>query len=178
MTWGAIAKWATIVAVLAACIVFALRFWPDSPVAKPAPNALAGEPTQPPMQIDVVTFRPEVKKKLKLPKPVQDNPQQHVVAATRIEVDEDRPVEVSAVIDEHTGETTLYERELPTPLFAWSSKATVGAYIGIKEDGQPTIRAIASREIARVKGLAISGIGMADISAGGIGGFVGIGMEF
>ena len=175
MRWNATTTSAAALAISAACVLIGWMLWPKDG-AEPAQNILAGEQTQPPMQIGVVTFRPEIKKKLKLPQPVQDNPQQHVVAATRIEVKEDRPVEVTAVIDQATGRTELFERELDRPWLQRSNHTTLGVYLGVNDRMEQAVRVEARHEFMRVKALRVGAIGTADMTAAGTTGFVGIGV--
>lgn len=175
MRWTVRTTAAAVLAICGACVLIGWMLWPKDS-AEPARNILAGEPTQPPMQIDVVTFRQEVKQKLRLPLPVQDNPQQHVVAATRIEVEEDRPVEVTAVIDQATGRTELYERELERPWLQRSNRTTLGVYLGINDRQEQTVRVEARHEFLRVKALRVGAIGTADMTVAGTSGFIGLGV--
>jgi len=164
----------TIAAALVCSIGVAMYFWPTKPAA-PSKPLLSDIPTER-MQIEVVTFQPEAKKRMRLPKPVQANPDKHVTAATRIEVNEDRPVEVTAVLDEQTGETTLFEREVERPWIGFKGRTEAGAYLGMIDTGEQAIRLQARHEFAKVKGLRIGVMGTADMTQSGMRHFVGIGV--
>lgn len=176
MTWRAGPVGLMIVAVLAASLVIARHFWPDEP-AKPSSNILAGEATVVQPEINVITFKPTVKKKQKLPKAVQANERQQVTAATRVEQSE-RQTEVTAVLDMDTGRTELFTREIERPWMEWQNRNRFGVYLGINHHGQVTVRAVARHEFARTGPVTWAAVGMADMTRGGVGGFVGIGAEF
>lgn len=177
MEWiKAYAAW-MVVGVLVACTAFALIFWRDSPEAKPATNVLAGEQTVVHPDVQIVTFKPNVKKKLRLPTPVQENERQQVTAATRVEPSENQ-TEVAAVVDLDTGRTELFTREIERPWMELRSKNRFGVYLGINGDGEQTVRAVVRHEFARTGPVTWAAVGMADMTQARAGGFVGIGAEF
>lgn len=163
--------------VIVACIVFVARFWPDSSEAKTATNVLAGEATETHQDIQVVTFKPRVKKALKLPKAVQENERQQVTAATRVGPSEAQ-TEVTAVLDLDTGKTELFQREIAQPWFQWRNHKAFGVYAGVRSDGEQVIRLTARCDLAKTGGITWAAVGMADMARSGVQGFVGIGGEF
>lgn len=150
-----------------------MYFWPSRP-AEQARNILADIPTER-TRVDVVTFAPQAKKRLNLPKPIQSDPARHVTAATRIEVEADRPVEVTAVLDARTGETTLYENPIERPWLGLRTRGEAGVFFGVNEHGEQTIRLAARHEIAQIKALHVGAIGNIDITRDDTRGFVGVG---
>lgn len=142
--------------------------------AKPAPQ-VAHETTVPvEVKVPVQTYKPEVKRKLKLPDAVQANPAQHVVASSRTAPDE-RPHTITTVLDTSTGEFTTLDRAEPLPWIAVSTKTEVGAFYGVK-NGQPAFRVQAQQELLRVKALHLGAIASADMQAGEVDTFVGVGV--
>lgn len=142
--------------------------------AKPAPQ-VSRETTVPvAAKAPLKVYRPEVKRKLKLPDAVQANPKQHVVASSRTAPDE-RPHTITTVLDTGTGEFTTLDRAEPLPWIAVSTKTEVGAFYGVK-NGQPTWRIQAQQELLRVKALHLGAIASADMAGGNVDTFVGVGM--
>lgn len=142
--------------------------------AKPAPQ-VAHETTVPVVaKAPLKVYRQEVKRKLKLPDPVQANPEQHVVASSRTAPDE-RPHTITTVLDTSTGEFTTLDRAEPLPWIAVSTKTEVGAFYGIK-NGQPAFRVQAQQELLRVKALHLGAVASADMVGGEVDTFVGVGV--
>lgn len=142
--------------------------------AKPAPQ-VARETTVPvavakPLQV----YRPEVKRKLKLPDSVQANPQQHVIASSRTVADE-RPHTITTVIDASTGEATTFDRAEPLPWLGVSTKTEIGAFYGVK-NGVPAWRVQAQQELLRVKALHLGAVASADVARGDVDTYVGVGV--
>lgn len=141
--------------------------------AKPAPQ-VARETTVPvEVKVPVKAYSPEVKRKLKLPDPVQANPEQHVVASSRTAPDE-RPHTITTVLDTSTGEFTTLDRAEPLPWIAVSTKTEIGAFYGVK-NGEPAWRLQAQQELLRVKALHLGAVASADFVHGDVETFIGVG---
>lgn len=142
--------------------------------AKPAPQ-VANETTVPVVaKTSLKVYRPEVKRKLKLPDAVQNNPEQYVVASSRTAPDE-RPHTITTVLDTSTGEFATLDRAEPLPWIAVSTKTEVGAFYGIK-NGQPAFRVQAQQELLRVKAVHLGAVASADMVGGEVDTFVGVGV--
>lgn len=126
------------------------------------------------VKVPVKVYRPEVKRKLKLPDAVQANPDQHVVASSRTAPDE-RPHTVTTILDTTTGEFTTLDRAEPLPWIAVSTKTRISAYYGLK-NGQQAIRIQGQQDFLRVKAVRFSAIASADLVGGDTQTFIGIGM--
>ena len=122
----------------------------------------------------IKVYRSEVKRKLKLPDPVQANPAQHVVASSRTVPDE-RPHTVTTVLDTSTGEFTTLVRAEPLPWIGVSTKTEIGAFYGVK-NGQPAWRIQAQQELLRVKALHVGAVASADVVRGDVDTYVGVGV--
>lgn len=142
--------------------------------AKPAPQV--SRETTVPVVVDkpVQVYKPEVKRKLKLPAAVQADPAQHVVAATRTVPDE-RPHTITTVLDTSTGEFTTLDRAEPLPWLAVSTKTEVGAFYGVK-NGEPAFRVQAQQELLRIKALHVGAVASADMVRGDVDTYVGVGV--
>lgn len=142
--------------------------------AKDAPQ-VARETTVP-IKVDkpIKVYRPEVKRKLKLPDAVQADPAQHVVASSRTVPDE-RPHTITTVLDTSTGEFTTLDRAEPLPWIGVSTKTEVGAFYGIK-NGQPAFRVQAQQELLRVKALHLGAVASADMVGGDVDTYIGVGV--
>lgn len=140
--------------------------------AAPAPE-LAGLAPQP-LRIELVkVFAPEAKKKLKLPKAVQQDAGKHVVASTRTPADE-RSHTVTTVLDAATGEFASYDRAEALPWVAVATKSQVGAFYGFK-NGEPTLRVQAQQELLQLKALRLGATASVDVNRDGVDSFVGVG---
>lgn len=142
--------------------------------AKPAPQV--SRETTVPIKVDkpVKVYRPEVKRKLKLPAAVQADPEQHVVASSRTVPDE-RPHTITTTLDTRTGEFTTLDRAEPLPWIAVSTKTEIGAFYGVK-NGEPAFRVQAQQELLRVKALHVGAVASADVVRGDVETYVGVGV--
>lgn len=142
--------------------------------AKPAPQ-VSRETTVPvEVKAPVKVYRPEVKRKLKLPDPVQANPEQHVVASSRTAPDE-RQHTITTVLDTRTGEFTTLDRAEPLPWIAVSTKTRLAAYYGLK-NGEQAIRIQGQQDFLRIKAVRLSAIASVDLVGGETQTFVGVGL--
>lgn len=142
-------------------------------IAAPAPE-LKHVGTEP-LQISMIkVFKPEAKRKLNLPKEIQNDPAEHVIAATKTANDE-RQHTVITTIDARTGEATTYDRVDPLPWLAVNTKSQVGIFYGFKNGGQ-VIRIEGQQEFLQIKAAHLGVAVSADAGAGGVDGFVGVGM--
>ena len=142
-----------------------------------APAIAAAEPQWivPPRPVKM--FKPEVKKALALPAAVQADDAKHVLQAARVSAD-DSPREVTAVLDERTGETELLVRELPRPWLDLTPRGEAGAYVGLLH-GQPTLRVQAWQQLAQIKALRLGAIAAVDVPLeyGSASAFIGVGAK-
>lgn len=96
----------------------------------------------------IQVYKPEVKKKLKLPAAVIADSNTHVVAASKIPAS-NRPYTVSTVLNSDTGHFSTYERIDPIPWLAQSKAGTVRLTQWI--DGETQLEV--SRDLIQVKSL-------------------------
>lgn len=183
LTWGPVL----------ALVVFALLFggrlttWVSGLVRPTAQTAVAVAVEQAPAIASaepqwivpprpVKTFKPEVKKALALPAAVQADDAKHVLQAARVSAD-DSPREVTAVLDERTGETELLVRELPRPWLDATPRGEAGVFAGIRNGHEPVARLTARQQLLQVKAVRIGVVGSVDVpmSGGDIDSYVGVG---
>lgn len=177
---SAILPWIVIVALVALGVVLYFHFKPEpAPTgvhlpAKDAPQVAREVRVEVPIAAPIKVYRPEVKRKLKLPDAIQQNASQHVIASSRT-VGDERPHTITTVIDANTGETTTLDRVEPLPWLAVSTKTEIGAFYGVK-NGAPAFRIQAQQELLRVKALHLGAVASADVARGDIDTFVGVGV--
>lgn len=109
--------------------IWYFRVPPPAPIgqhepAKVAPQIKAIPKTdiRPPK---VMVYAQKAKGKLKLPEPMQADPNVHVLEATRVKAD-DHPHTVTTVINSETGEIQTLDRRDPLPLFAFKKSGALG----------------------------------------------------
>lgn len=141
--------------------------------APPAPQVAKVERVAVPVA-PVQALAPAAKRKLKLPAPVQADPGKHVVAATRTPADE-RAHTVTTVLDAATGEVATYQRAEPLPWLAPQSRTEVGAAYGLR-GMDPALRVEARHELLQIKRLHLGATASADVMAGEVDTFVGVGV--
>lgn len=184
LTWGPVLALVVIALLfsgrLTAWVASLVRSAAPATVALPAPvaPALADAETQwivPPRPVRV--YAPVAKKALALPQAVQANEAAHVLQAAQLAAD-DSPREVTAVLDEQTGETALLVRELPRPWLDLTPRGEAGAYVGLLH-GQPTLRVQAWQQLAQVKALRLGAIAAVDLPLeyGSASAFIGVGAK-
>lgn len=142
--------------------------------AKPAPQVTRETTVPVVVAKPIKVYRPEVKRKLKLPAPVQADPEQHVVASSRTVPDE-RPHTITTTLDTRTGEFTTLDRAEPLQWIAVSTKTEIGAFYGVK-NGEPAFRVQAQQELLRVKALHVGAVASADVVRGDVETYVGVGV--
>lgn len=176
----ALRPWVVMGVVIAFAVGLYFAFKPEPAptnehlIAKDAPQ-VSRETTVPvAVAAPLKVYRPEVKRKLKLPDTVQANPQQHVLASSRTAADE-RPHTVTTVIDAATGEATTFDRAEPLPWLGVSTKTEIGAFYGVK-NGVPAFRVQAQQELLRVKALHLGAVASADMQRGDVDTYVGVGV--
>lgn len=99
-------------------------------------------------------YKPEVKRKTALGKGLKVDEKKHLVATTKVE-SEEKPVEVSTVLDERTGDFTTVVTELPTPLVSIQPKTEIFAEHGIRaSDHKQISRLGVNHQLFKVKGVA------------------------
>lgn len=128
---------------------------PPVPVATPATQApeLATVEKVAIAPPTVQAYAPKAKARLSLPKAVQQDPAQHVVAATRVPAD-DRPRTVITTLDETTGAVASYERMEPLPWLAPETSGEIGISYGLRGDGhgvKPVGRVVLRQNLLQIK---------------------------
>src|SRR5713226_580175 len=98
----------------------------------------------------IVAFAPAAKRRLDLPKAVQDNPQDRVTAATTVDGSANNKI-VAAIIDAE-GKTKLYVKKEPYPLFAFSNSKSLWLGYGIKHDDRVG-RAVIQQNFFQIKAM-------------------------
>jgi hypothetical protein len=126
-----------------------------------------------PLDTGIKVFKPEAKKKLKLPSHIVEDKKQSVIASSKTANDE-RQHTVTTVIDTTTGKSTTYDRVEPLPIFAINTKSMVGMYYGIK-NGQQAIRVEAHQEVFQIKAVHVGAVASADFMPIGTDTFIGVG---
>lgn len=151
-----------LVAVVA--VYFAFKPDPAPPgvhvESTPAPE-VANVPTErveiaPPIQV----YKPDAKKKLNLPEPVQQDAAQHVIASSKTANDE-RQHTITTVIDANTGNATNYDRVDPLPWIAVSTKSQVGLFYGYR-GGEQIVRLQGQQELLQIKAMRVGAIATVD----------------
>lgn len=159
-------------------VYFAFKPQPAPPglhlPATPAPQVARETRVAVEVAAPLKVYRPEVKRKLKLPDAIQQNTKQHVIASSRT-VGDERPHTITTVIDASTGEAATFDRVEPLPWVGVSTKTEIGAFYGIK-NGEPALRVQAQQELLRVKALHLGAVASADMQRGDVDTYVGIGI--
>lgn len=137
--------------------------------ATPAESALDG-PTET-ITSPIVVHDDKVKRKLRLPKAITDNKDVKVLGATTLE---ECDKTVTAIVNTTTGESTLLVRDEPAPLFAPSSRTSVGVAYGVSDGGEALWQATGSYEFARLKSARLGVVGTIDAKGRW---FAGVGMR-
>ena len=126
-------------------------------VESPPAREVRGEPTAtviPPKGIQV--HQPKAKKKLGLPKEVQENKDVSVATATQVPRSE-RPQTVTTTVDTQTGQFQTYVRPDPYPWFAWDPRGEARLSYGYKtgeyHNPKPVVRLGVTYDVIRVKAL-------------------------
>jgi len=182
MPWRIMNRADRLAVVLAVLAAFVLAVWlllwalrDDAPAGRVG-FATPAIPTAKTETLPIQTikvFAPSAKKKLKLPAAVK--PDQHVIAASRIEPDA-HPKTLITLVDAETGEFETIERVEPLPWIAASKPGSVGAYYGIKRDAaSPIVRVVVQQSFLQIKALRFGGMASAD-SDGEV--FAGVGVSW
>lgn len=137
--------------------------------ATPAESALAG-PTET-ITSPIVVHGDKAKRELRLPKALADNKDVKVLDATTLE---ECDKTITAIIDTATGESTLFVRDEPAPLFAASSRASVGVAYGVSDSDGALWQVSGSYEFARIKATRLGIVGTVDAKGRW---FAGVGMR-
>lgn len=145
--------------------------------ATPAPEVKKVETIAKPIKSKTVKVYPAtVKKKIKLPEVVLENPAMEVIASSQVKAD-DRPQTVTTLINTDTGESQTFVKRDPLPWLDFNKRGEAGMYMGIK-NGEPTIRLEAKQNVFQVKALNFGVTASIDQPLGGAQGvdyFVGAG---
>jgi hypothetical protein len=150
------------------CIgLFALYqfFYGDKNENKPGDQVIA-KPAKEVLKVERIIERPKIvyvypdSAKEKLPEPVKNDPKEKLVAATRVEPD-DNPHTVSTVLNTETGVFTTFDRTDPQPWIGTDHRGEVMAAYGIK-NGDPTGRLQVNQNIIRMKSLRLGATGSVD----------------
>lgn len=183
LTWGPVLALVVIALLfggpLTAWVASLVRPAVPAAAAVPAPVAPALADAEPQWIVPprpVRVYAPAAKKALALPAPVQADSAKHVLQAARLAAD-DSPREVTAVLDEQSGETELLVRELPRPWLDLTPRGEVGVFAGIRNGHEPVVRLTARQQVLQVKAVRIGVVGSLDVpmSGGDIDSYVGVG---
>lgn len=166
--------------VLAVLAFVGYAVWSYFDVPAPAqPLAQAPEIVDVPketIQSPVVTYAPKAKKRLHLPAPVIEDDTKRVTAASKVDTG-DRTHTITAVLDTHTGETTLYDRPDPLPWLGTRARTEIGVYTGIRDFRQMVTRVAARHEFMQAKQAHVGLVANADFVAGqGMSHYEGVGI--
>lgn len=100
-------------------------------------------------------YKPEAKQKTALGKGIKADPKKHLVGTTKAERDE-KPVEVSTVLDERTGDFTTVVTQLPSPWLSAPQRTEVFAEYGIRSpDHKMIARLGVNHQVFKVKDVAL-----------------------
>jgi hypothetical protein len=161
-------KLALISVLIMAVVVLMLRE-PAEPVppvnlsvpAKPAPEVKHKPKVEKPIKTKKVkVYAPEVKKDLKLPEVVQDDPALDVIASHQVKPD-DHPQTVTTLLNTETGESETYVKRDPLPWLARSDRGEVGLALGFK-NAEPAVRLEGRQELFQVKAVHFGVTGSVD----------------
>jgi hypothetical protein len=143
----------------------------EAVVATTAPELKnVGTETRPCAPVKVYTA--SAKKKLDMPKAVQDNPNQQVTASISLPADL-YPHRITSVADLGTGETKVYDQRLERPWLALNPRGYIGVGYGQNQDGR-AVRLAASQSVVDIKSFTIAGDASYDFGAGRNTWFVGV----
>lgn len=152
---------ATLAALLAAGMWWHFRPRPapvSMPVIAKVSSAVSGVVRQT-VTMPVKVYRPEAKKKLRLPQAVQNDASQHVAASSTVKPD-DHPHTVSTVIDDKTGEVTTYDVREALPWLAVDTHGEAGMGYGMKftpgKGFGPVARIVARQNLLDIKAATVS----------------------
>lgn len=154
-----------LISVLILAVVVLMLHKPPEPVppvnlsvpAKPAPEVKHKPKVEKPLKAkSVKVYSPEVKKELKLPEVVQDDPVKDVVASSQVKAD-DHPQTVTTVINTETGEFETYTKRDPLPWFGVDRHTQASIEAVINTDGDAIARAQLQGEFAQIKALHLGG---------------------
>lgn len=168
-------KTALIAALLLAVVVLMIQQQPEpvppvnlSVPAKPAPEVKHEPKVSKPLKTKTVkAYRQEVKKELKLPEVVQDDPALDVIASHQVKPD-DHPQTVTTLLNTETGESETYVKRDPLPWFARDDRGEVGIAL-VLHNGEPVVRADGRQGLFQVKAVHVGAIGSVarDLNGGG-----------
>jgi hypothetical protein len=121
------------IALTAAVLVFCYLWWQKLTEQAPVGVAVEAKPSKVLSQVptavvpvaSVVAYKPAAKTKLRLPKPVQDDPAAVVTSATSVPADI-RPATVTTLLDTKTGKTTAYITRMEMPWLAINVRGEAG----------------------------------------------------
>ncbi len=141
------------VAILAASLA---AWWHFRPQPAPVSVPVIATPSKPvehvgteTIQTPLKVYKAESKKRLNLPKSLQEDSSKHVAASSTIKPDF-HPHTISTVIDDKTGEVTTYDTREPLPWIAVDNHGEAGVAYGIR-DGQATVRLEVRQNLLDVK---------------------------
>ncbi|MDP2153819.1 MAG: hypothetical protein Q8J66_09200 [Methylotenera sp.] len=130
-------------------------------VATPAPEVKKVAVVDKPIKAKAVKVYPAtVKKSIKLPEAIQDNPALDVIASNQVPAD-DHPQTITTLINTDTGESQTFVKRDPLPWLALDSRGEAGLYMGIK-NGQPAARLEVKQGMFQVKALHFGVVGTVD----------------
>lgn len=134
--------------------------------ATPA-KEVAKEETIPIITAPVQAFKPAVKRKLGLPKTVQDDAAKHVLASVKTANDE-RQHTVTTVLDKDTGWVSSYDRIEPLPWVSVANKSELFGGVGYDNHGKRVWALSGRQELLQLKGVHLGVTGLAIGQGGGV----------
>jgi hypothetical protein len=108
----------------------------------------------------VSVYEPAAKKKLGLPKHVQGDTKQHVIAATTVKPST-RPQTTTTVLDESTGLSATYTSTDPSAWLGANPSGSVSLSYGLRS-GDMVARLAVTQDIFQIKALSFGGVGHLD----------------
>lgn len=127
--------------------------------ATPAPEVKRETTAAVPIK-SIQAYTPKAKAKLKLPDLVVDNPDYHLVAASRV-ASSDHPTTVSTVVNSETGKVETYVKEEPLPWLAFDPHGEAGVYVGVK-NGERAARLEVRQGIVQIKAVHLGALASID----------------
>ena len=166
---------ATLVALLATMAISwkVTQQYLSDPVLSPQSPKVSKLETKAITPKQVVVLEDKAKVRLNLPKPVQADPKQHVVSASKVDYSL-VPKTVTTVLDEDTGQFTAYEMREPMPWVSTRDSGYTTLAYGIKDSG-PVVRLSAHQSFLNIKAVSLGAVGHLD-SDGDY--FIGIGATY
>jgi len=164
-------------ALIAAGLIWYFAIPKPAPVntwaqAKVAPE-VAAVPTQTLQCKPVIVYVQAAKQKLNLPPDVKANPNQFVIGSTKVGSSL-RPLTMTTVFDDHSGQSTILVKRDPYPWLAAEQTGELRLSYGFR-GMQKMARMTASEDLLQIKGINLGVVGSVDMDGQT---FVGAGIAY